>query len=174
MDKRVLRSRQSIINAFISIRQHKELEKITVTEICRTADINKSTFYVHYRDIYDLSSKLETEVIEGIIDTIEKPENVFENPAEFTENLFRAYDAKKHMIGILFSGSRSSMLPEKIDESIKKLLFGIKPEYRDDMQKNVELTYMIYGSYYASLLNKKYEQDDTVKVLCNIVDKIMS
>ncbi len=174
MDKRVWRSRQSIINAFISIRQHKELEKITVTEICRTADINKSTFYVHYRDIYDLSSKLETEVIEGIIDTIENPENVFENPAEFTANLFLAYDAKKHMIGILFSGSRSSMLPEKIDESIKKLLFGIKPEYRDDMQKNVELSYMIYGSYYAYLLNKQYNQSDTVKVLCGIVDKIMN
>ena len=58
MDKRAQKSRSSIINTFLEIRSKKPLEKITVTELCKKADLNKSTFYVHYHDIYDLSEQL--------------------------------------------------------------------------------------------------------------------
>ncbi len=34
--------------------KHKSLDKIRVTEICRAADIERPTFYYHFRDKYDL------------------------------------------------------------------------------------------------------------------------
>ena len=52
MDIRIEKTRQSIINAFIELRSHKELERITIKELCEKAQINKSTFYAHYQDIY--------------------------------------------------------------------------------------------------------------------------
>ena len=55
MDIRIEKTKQSIINAFIEIRSRKEVERITVKELCEKARINKSTFYAHYKDIYDLS-----------------------------------------------------------------------------------------------------------------------
>ena len=54
MDLRIEKTRQSIVNAFIALRSGKPLEKITVKELCEKAQINKSTFYFHYVDIYDL------------------------------------------------------------------------------------------------------------------------
>ena len=54
MDIRIEKTRQSIINAFIELRSHKELERITIKELCEKAQINKSTFYAHYQDIYHL------------------------------------------------------------------------------------------------------------------------
>ena len=63
MDIRIEKTRQSIINAFIELRSHKELERITIKELCEKAQINKSTFYAHYQDIYHLSDTLETEVV---------------------------------------------------------------------------------------------------------------
>ena len=54
MDIRIEKTKQSIINAFIEIRSRKEVERITVKELCEKARINKSTFYAHYKDIYDL------------------------------------------------------------------------------------------------------------------------
>ena len=59
MDIRIEKTRQSIINAFIELRSHKELERITIKELCEKAQINKSTFYAHYQDIYHLSDTLE-------------------------------------------------------------------------------------------------------------------
>ena len=41
------------------------VEKITVKEICEHAEINRSTFYKHYQDVYDLMEKLENEAVEA-------------------------------------------------------------------------------------------------------------
>ena len=59
MDLRIEKTERGIKNAFIELRSRKSLEKITVKELCESARINKSTFYAHYKDIYDLSEQLE-------------------------------------------------------------------------------------------------------------------
>ena len=58
MDLRVEKTKGSIVNAFLSLRAKKPLEKITVKELCQLARINKSTFYTHYSDIFALSHAL--------------------------------------------------------------------------------------------------------------------
>ena len=63
MDLRVEKTKGSIVNAFLSLRARKPLEKITVKELCQLARINKSTFYTHYSDIFALSHALEGEVV---------------------------------------------------------------------------------------------------------------
>lgn len=45
---------QSILSTLL---QTKELSKISVKEVCVRANINRSTFYYHYQDIYDLAEK---------------------------------------------------------------------------------------------------------------------
>lgn len=39
--------------------EHLPVGKITVREICEEADVHRSTFYAHYRDVYDLVEKVE-------------------------------------------------------------------------------------------------------------------
>ena len=41
-------------NALISLLDKKDFEYITVKEICQTATVNRSTFYLHYENTYDL------------------------------------------------------------------------------------------------------------------------
>ena len=40
--------------AFLDLLEHKDFEYITVKEICKTANVNRSTFYLHYETIGDL------------------------------------------------------------------------------------------------------------------------
>ena len=40
--------------ALLSLLEKKEFEYITVKEICDTAGVNRSTFYLHYENTYDL------------------------------------------------------------------------------------------------------------------------
>ena len=40
--------------ALILLLEKKEIEYITIKEICQTAGVNRSTFYLHYENIYDL------------------------------------------------------------------------------------------------------------------------
>ncbi len=53
-DRRARKTQSSIKQILIHLLKQKELEKITVTELCELADINRSTFYSHYCDIYEL------------------------------------------------------------------------------------------------------------------------
>ena len=130
MDIRIEKTRQSIINAFIELRSHKELERITIKELCEKAQINKSTFYAHYQDIYHLSDTLETEVVVSIMENLTHPERVLEDTTFFSRELFMGFLAKDSLIGILFSGSRSKCLVQKIEVALKELVFGAYPQYR--------------------------------------------
>lgn len=57
-NKRKKESRKKIEKIFIQLLQIKNLNEISVTEICKKAHLNRSTFYANYLDIYDLADKV--------------------------------------------------------------------------------------------------------------------
>ena len=65
-NKRRQASREKIEKLFIELLQTKELDQISVSELCKGAGLNRSTFYANYTDIYDradcLRARLENEV----------------------------------------------------------------------------------------------------------------
>lgn len=67
-NKRKRQSVQKIERAFLEFLQTKELHQISVSEICKKTNLNRSTFYANYADIYELADtireKLENEVVE--------------------------------------------------------------------------------------------------------------
>lgn len=66
IDRRVKYTKQAIRDSFLKLLSVKPIEKISVTEICREADINRGTFYSHYTDPYDLKDSLEAELVEAM------------------------------------------------------------------------------------------------------------
>ncbi|WP_322173015.1 TetR/AcrR family transcriptional regulator [Acutalibacter caecimuris] len=54
----------------IMVDKNKPVSKITVREICEMAEINRSTFYAHYTDVYDLFEKVERQIAQMCADTI--------------------------------------------------------------------------------------------------------
>lgn len=48
--------------AMLEIMKNTEFEKITVKKICEKANVNRSTFYAHFIDIYDMIDKMEMEL----------------------------------------------------------------------------------------------------------------
>jgi len=59
-------TRQVIRSTLIDLMKTKPFDKITVTELCKEADINRVTFYAHYEDQMDLLKKIEAELMEWI------------------------------------------------------------------------------------------------------------
>ena len=52
-------SRERIEKAFIELLQTKELNEITVSQICKNSELNRSTFYANYADVYALAEKIK-------------------------------------------------------------------------------------------------------------------
>ena len=65
-----IRSRKLINEALADLLQEKPLEKITVTDVVRRADINRGTFYAHYRDIPDVVDHLIQQTFSAITDVL--------------------------------------------------------------------------------------------------------
>lgn len=57
-NKRRRESQEKIEKAFVQMIQTKEINEISVTDICKKINLNRSTFYANYIDIYDLSDKV--------------------------------------------------------------------------------------------------------------------
>ena len=63
-DLRVVKTKGAIRNALFELMSEKELAKITISEICVRAQINRKTFYSHYRAPGDVIEELENEVLD--------------------------------------------------------------------------------------------------------------
>lgn len=57
-NKRRRESVEKIEKTFIELLQAKALDKISVSEICNATELNRTTFYSNYIDIYDLADKV--------------------------------------------------------------------------------------------------------------------
>ena len=66
MDARVRYTKKVIRDCFLELLRDKELDKITVTELCSNAQINRATFYKYYDNPHDLLKKLEQEQLDHL------------------------------------------------------------------------------------------------------------
>ena len=58
-NKRKRESQDKIEKTFLQLIQKKNIENISVSDICKITGLNRSTFYSNYIDIYDLVEKVK-------------------------------------------------------------------------------------------------------------------
>jgi len=80
IDARVRYTRMIIEQCFLELLREKPVSKITVTELCDRALINRATFYKHYQDIPQLLEKLEEDLFGQILE-------MFQDQAENMETM---------------------------------------------------------------------------------------
>ncbi len=65
-NQRAQQTQKRIKEIFLEMLSTKKINQVTVQDICRVADINRTTFYSHFTDIYDLMKAIEKEQDEKI------------------------------------------------------------------------------------------------------------
>lgn len=64
IDSRVRRTKRLLRQGLTELLKEKSIKKITVRELSDRVDINRGTFYLHYKDIYDLVAQIEQELFD--------------------------------------------------------------------------------------------------------------
>ena len=70
-DRRVLKTKRAIRNAFAQLLSQKPLNEITVKDLSAAADINRKTFYNYYRDIHQVVDEIENEIVSAFESAIQ-------------------------------------------------------------------------------------------------------
>lgn len=115
-----VRSRRLIRQAFMELLKEKSLEKITVTDIVKLADINRSTFYAHYPDVMGVIEEIQEEIVEYTKRFMEDVDfsDFFENPLPHLNNIVKLAGDNVELYRLL----GSSALGEKKLEDLKNIL----------------------------------------------------
>ncbi|WP_127532909.1 TetR/AcrR family transcriptional regulator [Paenibacillus kobensis] len=66
IDRRRARTKQLLYQALMSLLTEQGVEHLTVTDITNRADVNRGTFYLHYKDVPDMLEQIKDEVFESI------------------------------------------------------------------------------------------------------------
>ena len=127
-NKRRRESQEKIEKAFIELLQQIEVKEITVSAICKATNLNRSTFYANYIDIYDLADKVR-----------EKLEN------EFSE-MFADYDYHNEHTGALkmFRHIKENQIFYKTyfklcyDSKYQVMVYDVKRADREFGNKNIK------------------------------------
>lgn len=72
IDRRIVRSRKAIIEAFERLLEQRDFEKITVSAIAREANIDRKTFYVHFGTIDGLLDAMAEDIVTTIVDEVQE------------------------------------------------------------------------------------------------------
>lgn len=140
MDIRSQRTKQVISESFLELLKGKPASRITVTEICSTASINRATFYKHYLDIPDLQASLEEEILSDFATFLQNCR--FSDNVKYKTVLIEML-TYLHKYGsrfyLLCSGNAGSDLPAKTFRLFNDFAFPIMrqklPELEDEKAK---------------------------------------
>lgn len=101
MDRRTKYTKNVIRESLLEIMEEKEISKVTVTEICEIADINRATFYKYYLDVYDLLKQIEDELFEEFKESLGKSKET--DTKKMVLELIKTIGRNKYLFKVLLS-----------------------------------------------------------------------
>lgn len=82
-DRRTRKTKMQLRQGLTTLLQQKSIKEITVKELAELVDINRSTFYIHYKDIFDLLDSIENEMMEDFVSLLNQHYTDSDNPHPF-------------------------------------------------------------------------------------------
>jgi AcrR family transcriptional regulator len=137
LDRRIQRTRQYLRNALIQLIQEKGFDAITIQDLTDRASLNRATFYLHYRDKYDLLEQSINEVIDELIAKImpsehseapHNPDEPFPGLVAFFEHVAENADFFRTMLGSKGIPEFSMRLINTLKTAFQQILEKVKKQ----------------------------------------------
>ena len=125
-DRRVRKTKKAMTEALAELMLEKPLNSISVREISELADINRGTFYLHYRDVYDMVDTLRSEMFEQFDEIVEKHSGM-KNPNEIFPLLVELYNLlaeNAKLVHVLIGKNGDAGFVDKLKEVIREKCFA--------------------------------------------------
>lgn len=150
-DRRIRKTKNALKNGLAELLLEKSIGDISVRELTEKVDLNRGTFYLHYKDIFDLVEQIETEMFEElqyIIDSHPTKEMNGE-PLPLLEDIFNFLKENSIMATALVSKNGDIAFVNKLKYLIKEKCFCdweiFFNENKDDNIFNYFYNYLVSG-----------------------------
>lgn len=133
-DLRVVKTHKLIRDAFVKLMDEKGFKNITVNDIANKAMINRSTFYLHYIDKYDLLNKTVAEAIQKIMQLVAPETHIISGKLEYDsfqkniECILKTIEADALLYKIMLNDKEMLGIERNVENALKnklsKYIFG--------------------------------------------------
>lgn len=131
-DRRVVKSKRAIRNAFITLLTQKDINDITITDIADVADVDRKTVYNYYNGVYDILEEFEDELItllEEATKELDFEKNI-KNPQHMFEILTDIINSNFDLYSNLMKIDTNSQI-------VRKIVMSLEEQVRFALQKNL-------------------------------------
>lgn len=136
--KSAKRSRKLIRTAFAKLMLEKPVEKITITDIVKEADLNRGTFYAHYESPHSVMQEIQNEIMDNLLEFLSEwtYENFLNDPLPILLKINHYLEEDMEYFKMLIQCSDSEQFLNRLkklfvtymekDESVPEHLKGTK------------------------------------------------
>lgn len=150
LDRRVRKTRKQLRECLVTLLKKKKVQEITVRELTEMADLNRGTFYLHYKDVFDLLEKTEEELLTDFNALMNKHTvaELNQTPAPVFNEIFTLVHDNADLIGILlgengdlnFVNRLKQLIRDKCLREWMEMFHPENPDYFDEF-----LSYIVSG-----------------------------
>ncbi len=171
IDRRVKYTKALLKEALVQLLKERHISKISVTTLCEIADVNRSTFYSHYTDQFDLLRQVENEVIDNLKNFLEQ---YVDDRMPISEQQLKGILEYAKANADLFTVLLSENCDVAFQQDLMKLVELIPFQYMaEDSVKEYLLTFAVTGC--ISILHKwlkegtKESPEEMAKIVLQII-----
>lgn len=144
-DLRVIKTRRNIQNTFIGMLSEMELSRITISEICERAEINRKTFYRHYSSISELTAELENTIVSDFSENLTH-NNSISNVGEVIQGISAAINRQSDYFARLMKHNPDLFSRGKIKAIMRRLItVSLKGNSTDELTISTVAEYTSSG-----------------------------
>ncbi len=173
IDLRIIKTKKNIYETFESLMKNHSFEEIKVSDICTLAMINRSTFYAHYNDKYELLEEYINNMKDLISKELEKNTNITNSKEYYLEMiklLLNHIELKRDTFASIMINNKNSItmdiLYDVIDKDIIKQI-----KINNDHQATLVPIDIISRFYLGAVISictewivsKKYTKEEILK-----------
>lgn len=172
-DLRTIKTKNNLYDALILLMKQTNFENIKVADICKHALVNRSTFYNHYQDKYDLLDDLLTDLKNRIFN-LNNYQDIKSYYLSFFSTLLDYIDEhKKSFTDILVNNKNSIMIDILLNKLVKDILDNTNIKLK--IEKEIVVKFYLGGTIYLIteyLSRNKYTKKDMLDYLDKLIQDI--
>ncbi|MBP3719724.1 MAG: TetR/AcrR family transcriptional regulator C-terminal domain-containing protein [Clostridia bacterium] len=163
-DRRVRRTKKLLTQALTRLLQEKQISEITVRELTDLADMNRGTFYLYYRDIFDMLEKIEDSMFEALDDIVSLHQNddVSRQAKPILLDLFRFIEENQEICSVLLSPHGDMNFLHRLNQVVREKCLQLWPNKEEEKDSSFEYHYsfVVYGcvGVFRAWLNGKCQE----------------
>lgn len=124
-DRRIKRTKKALRESLFKLLKEKNINQITVTQLTKLADINRSTFYIYYTDIFDMLDKIQDEIYQAFVLNLARfsgDVNKVEDLICFCESFLNFCKENYELCRFVTRNDCNNQLADRIKEAVRNMI----------------------------------------------------